>query len=336
MINKSFLDKINALKQPDIVVFPTEGSLPIAKETLHGITFHPISLSEIYALIQDLPATGSTGIDAISSKMLKFAACELVPIIAKLLNISIFLSSFPTRWKTVVVTPIYKKEQKAEISNYRPISILPLISKIFKRLLDRQLRDFLENKCALSLVQHGFCKSRSCQTALIFLSSSLFCNRQNKRHSIVAALDYSKAFDTLDYQLLLHKLGTLGISGRTLTWFKSYLTQRRQCVKYNNVLSYYESIKYSVPQGSVLGPTLYVIYVNDLLTSLPANAVIAYADYVTLTANEFTGEEASFNLQMLFNTVHSWSTENALYLNISKMFHNAYIAISSFICASKH
>ena len=94
---------------------------------------------------------------------------------------------------------------------------------------------------------------------------------------------------------MLHKLGALGISGRTIT-FKSYLTQRRQCVKYNNVLSDYESIKYGVPQGSVLGPTLYVIYVNDLLTSLSANAVIAYADDITLTANGSTVEEASFNL----------------------------------------
>ena len=124
MINKSFLDKINTLKQLDIVVFPTEGSLPIGKETLHGFMFHPISSSESYALIQDVSATGSTGIDAISSKMLKFAACELAPIIAKVLNMSISLSSFPTRWKTAVVTLIYKKGNKAEISNYKPISIL--------------------------------------------------------------------------------------------------------------------------------------------------------------------------------------------------------------------
>ncbi len=118
-------------------------------------------------------------------------------------------------------------------------------------------------------------------------------------------------------------------------WFKSYLTQHHQCVKNNNVLSDYESIKYGVPQGSVLGPTLYVIYANDLLSSLPGNAVIAYADDITLTANGYAVEEASFNLQMLLNTVHSWSTENALYLNL-KMFHNAYIALSSFVCASKH
>ena len=255
--------------------------------------------------------------------MLKFAACELAPIIAKLLNMSISLCSFCTHWKTVIVTPIYKKGNKTEISNYWPIFILPLISKIFERHLDRQLRDFLENKCALSPVQHDFRKSRSCQTALLSLSSSLFYNRQNKHHSIVAALDYSKAFDTLDHQLLLHKLGVLGISGRTITWFKSYLTQRRQCVKYNYVLSDYESIKYGVPQGSILGPTLCVIYVNGLLTSLLANAVVAYSDDITLTANGSTVEEASFNLQMLLNTVHSWSTENAISIsqNVSQCIY---------------
>ena len=235
MINKSFLDKIIALKQPDIVMSPTEGSLSIGRETLHEFAFHPISSSEIYVLIQDLLATGSTDIDAISLKMLKFAACELAPIIAKLLNMLISLCSLPTRWKIAVTMPIYKKGNKAEISNNKPISILPLISKIFQRLLDRQLQDFLENKCALSPVKHGFRKSRSCQTALLSLSSSLFCNRQNKCHSIIAALDYSKAFDTLDHQLLLHKLGALGISGKTITWFKSYLTQRYV----SNIITYY-------------------------------------------------------------------------------------------------
>ena len=209
-----------------------EGSLPIGKETLHGFTLHPILSSEIYALIQDLPATGSTGIDAISSKMLKFAACELAPMIAKLLNMSIYLCSFPTRWKTAVVTPIYKKGNKAEISNYRPISILPLISNIFERLPDRKLQDLLENKCALSPIQHGFRKSLSCQTALLSLNSSLFCNSQNKRHSIVAASDYSKAFDTLDHQLLLHKLGALGIS-RGLSHIL------HNAVNVSNIITYY-------------------------------------------------------------------------------------------------
>ena len=120
-----------------------------------------------------------------------------------------------------------------------------------------------------------------------------------------------------DHQLLLHKLGALGISGRIITWFKSYRTQRRQCVKYNNVLYDYESIKYGVPQGSVLNPALYVMYVNDLLTSLPANAVIAYADDITLTNNGSMEEEVSFNLQILLNTVHS-GQQRMLSISISQ------------------
>ena len=116
------------------------------------------------------------------------------------------------------------------------------MSKVFEKAVDRQFRGFLEGACLLSNSQHGFRKSRSCQTVLLSLTVSLFTNRQNKQHSLTASLDYSMAFDTLDHQLLLKKFAALNILSHVIDWLSSYLSDRRQCVKHNNMLSNYEQV----------------------------------------------------------------------------------------------
>ena len=214
--------------------------------------------------------------------MLKFIPEEISSVLAKIFNMSIALGSFPIQWKAATVTAVYKRGNRSEINNYRPISILPLVAKIFKRAVDRQFRIFLESHKLLFQHQQGFRKLHSCQSALISLTDTLFTNRNDKKHSIIASLDYSKAFETLDHKILLNKLAALNMSESALSWFTSYLANRRQCVKYNAALSDYEQIEFGVPQGSVVGPTMFIIYVNDLLLSLPDGCAIAYADDITI------------------------------------------------------
>ena len=192
------------------------------------------------------------------------------------------------------------------------------MSKVFKKAVDRQFRGFLEGMCLFSNSQHGFRKSRSCQTALLSLPSSLFTNRQNKQHSLIASLDYSMAFDTLDHQLLLKKLDALNILSHVIDWFSSYLSDHRQCVKYNNTLSDYKQVLYGVLQGSTFGPTIYTVYVNDLLCALPNGSTIAYTDDLIITIASSSVEKASLSLQELLTTIYSWSAQNALQRNVSK------------------
>ena len=151
------------------------------------------------------------------------------------------------------------------MNNYRPIAILPVLSRVFERLLSVKLRNYLENKKLLSCYQHGFCAVRSCQTALISLTNRLFTARGSKSYSAIATFDFSKAFDCLDHELLLSKFRSKGLSFRCISWFNSYLRERTQCVKYNKALSDPLPLASGVQEGSVCGLLLFSIFIDDLL-----------------------------------------------------------------------
>ena len=298
MINRSFNDRITLLKQQqpltNAIKISSAKTTEIKAATIRIFKLKDISSSEVRKLLSDLPSAGSAGIDTISASMLKFIPDELSTILAKLFNMFVVRHKFPTQWKAAVITPVYKKSNKADINNYRPISILPLVSKIFEKTIDWQFRKFLEEEGLLSNAQHGLQKSRSCQTALLSQIGTLFTNRLNKQHSLLASIYYSKASDMLDHQISLKKLATLNISEHAIDWFSFYFSKRHQCIKYNGTLSSYEQVVYGVPQGSILEPTLYTVYVNDLLHALPDSSTIAYADDFTITTAGSSIERHSF------------------------------------------
>ena len=163
-------------------------------------------------------------------------------------------------------------------------------------------------------------RSRSSQSALISLTDTLFTCKQKKEHTIIASLDYSKVSDTLDHQILFNKQAALDMSGKALSWFQLHLSNRRQCVKYNGILSNYKQIAFGIPEGSVLGPTMFIVYINGLLRSLPDSGAIAYADDITVIVPGTIIDSATSHLQDLLNTIYTWSALNALHLNIAKCF----------------
>ena len=187
----------------------------------------------------------------------------------------------PDMAKLAKIIPIYKAKDKKNISNYRPISLLPVISKILEKVVHKNLYTFLEKNKVL-YPSMGFKKNRSTVNAITELVCHITNSMENKQNTLSVFLDLSKAFDTINHKILVHKLEFYGVRGLALNWFRRYLTDRKQYVLYNNVKSQTLEITRGVPQGSVLGPLLFLIYVNDIPNCLTHSKVISFADDTTV------------------------------------------------------
>ena len=192
------------------------------------------------------------------------------PILSQLLSIifntSIKEGIFPDALKIAKVIPFFKNGSPFVVSNYKPISLLPIFSKIFERLMHTRITEFITNNSILNEYQFGFQKNKSTdwqyqQLSIININIDSF---KNKEYAHCIFLDFAKAFDTINHEIILQKLEYYGIRGKSLKWFDSYLTDRQQYTEVNKVLSDVDYIKYGVPQGSVLGPFIFLLYINDI------------------------------------------------------------------------
>ena len=214
-------------------------------------------------------------------------------------------------------TPVHKKEVVYNISNYRPIAILPVISNVFERLINEQLRAFLESNNVISEAQYDFRRKRSCETALLSLTKKLFQVRESKLFSCASAIDFSRAFDTVNLNVLSSRIAAIA-DMHTANWFNSYLTHRLQSTKYCDVVSDPRELLSGVPERSVLGSTLIIIYINDLLKSFPSGSVVAYADDVSLLPSSATLAEVVANAEAALAYVSTRAESNGLVISISK------------------
>ena len=223
----------------------------------------------------------------------------------------------PDELKIAKIIPVHKSNAKDDISNYRPISLLPSISKILGIVVYKRTLHFIQTNKILNNNQYGFREKHSTINAITALTSDVIKALEKKNSVLSVFLDLSKAFDTIDHQILLYKLEFYGIRGTPLKWFKSYLSNRKQYVKYNNSDSLQRDITYGVPQGSILGPLLF-IYINDLPFCVEHCKTVLFADDTTIykTGKQVNNiyEDMNKKLQILAD----WFRANKLYLNISK------------------
>ena len=220
--------------------------------------------------MNNLKANKSTDLDKIPAKILKLSAEIIAPSLTYIFNLSLESGIYINEWKRARVTPIYKSEDKTKCENYRPISILPVISKVFEKEVFWQLYGYyLTDNDLLSKHQSGFRPKHSTVSALIQMCDNWLSNMDVGKISCVVFLDIRKAFDSVNHEILHNKMNLkFGISGNVLKWFDSYIKDREQQCIVNGQLSSSRKIICGVPQGSILGPLLFLLYINDMPDSL--------------------------------------------------------------------
>ena len=281
------------------------------------IYLKPVTASEVHDTVKKLKnkATLDTKINPMKAANSDFGFTE---ILAHIVNSSFSQGTFPSALKNAKVVPIHKGGCKTEVANYRPISLLSSFSKIFEKLMHIRVLQFLDSNGSLFENQYGFRPGMSCEHALLNATNSILHSLNRNQITVLLLLDYSKAFDVIEHSILLKKLQHYGVRGPALEWFSSYLDHRQQFVSIDGVKSTPTSIQYGVPQGSILGPLLFVIYINDLPQISDLAKFILYADDANIIVTGRTLEEVNNKLNIITSLLVNWVDSNGLSLNIKK------------------
>lgn len=290
------------------------------------ISLDSVDNKEILNIVSNLKNKNSCGHDDISNVIIKYVITTIVRPLVHIVNNSMRCGIFPNQLKLAIIVPIHKKDTTQQLENYRPISLLTSFSKIFERVMTDRLSNYLVSNGLLNGFQHGYVKGRSTQTAIFQFIEKILTSLENKEIPVGIYLDLTKAYDTINHEILLKKLRLLGVHGVANKWLLSYLTGRQQQVAIgvgqHRVVSSKIEVSLGIPQGSILGPLLFVIYINDI-TDLLSGAdeklhITNYADDTNLLLLG-TNINSVFSLaNEVMQKAHHWFSKHKMSLNNSK------------------
>ena len=276
-----------------------------------------VSKEDVVKIVASLKSA-SAGWDGISLNIVKSSFISIVEPLTHYMNLSLMNGIVPDELKIARVIPLFKSGDITLFSNYRPVSVLPLFSKILERLMYARLLSFINNSKLLYKFQFGFREGHSPELALIYLIDKISNSLENGEYVLGVFLDCSKAFNTVNHEILFEKLEMYGVRGIALNWFKSYLKNRYQYVVYNGERSDKKRITCGVPQGSILGPLLFLLYINDLANVSEKLFALLFADDSNMFLSGKNVDELVNSMNIEMEKVTDWLNVNKLSLNLKK------------------
>ena len=280
---------------------------------------YPTNKNEVANIIQNLKNT-TANINELPVRVLKLVKHIVAAPISKLINKSVTEGIFPNVLKCAKIVPIFKNGNTQDVSNYRPIAILPTLSKIFERVMSCRLINYLVKFNLITDKQFGFLKGNSTEDAFVKLVEHVYSRLNAKEHCISLFIDLKKAFDTVNHKILLDKLKHYGVRGPPLSWMASYLKDRKQQVVIAGRLSSEKTLNVGVPQGSILGPILFLLYINDMPNVSSLFFPILYADDTTLLSSNNDYDALILTINNELPKLYTWTTANRLSLNLGKTY----------------
>ena len=315
----TFFSEIGYKTGQQVPLSPTHFSEYLPNYVPHTMFVRPVSSSTVINTTLSLKSKSSSGHDDISTKLLKASISSIAEPITHIINLSLTEGKMPKELKIAKVIPVYKSAETTLLNNYRPISLLPAFSKLFEKIIYNKIVQFLEEHDILYRHQYGFRPKHSTIHPMVHFLNHCADNNNISPSKLTLAVfcDLSKAFDVINHEILLHKLDIMGLRGKINEWISDYLTDRKQYVQFDDQRSSLLKIKCGVPQGSILGPLLYLLYVNDIHNSC-SSEILSFADDTTLFLSESKIDTLYARANIEINKLFNWFCANRLSLNANK------------------